>query len=844
MPKASDIQTMMFRIPSRMDFGATLYRVSMPEKWDTLFEGLWPSPSRRGGGRVPYASLGDSLRLLFPSIAHIERMNWNLTYGWLSCWERPGGEQFMALVEAWIANSARGKDTDSVINRIHWDDLEWTSQELSFGEYGFHENCSPLLDPIQYECLPDLMCAELAGRETQMGDRSLVFRRAYDGRRPCLISWPAIESPIGKSSWYWSYVLTPRILNFPGCEAPILSLSASVRRWASKSLRGRSGYYNLSARENTTVYVEALSPWFAGRSNDRGHNLVGIPMKLRAGQEDGDTVWKPGWEGSVDRILNRLAHPLPDADELSGDPARFLNRELGSAGITLRASDTSHRVTTGVPLLDRRDIFTGVSETLEPFGFELAEVSERVRLQGVRRQSPLRSKKFTDIPGSPIVQSLRRAIGDRVKFEVLYQTEAMRQALRSEIWERLLNEESSTIPHSDSIHLGGVHVEVGFTELGALGGELERSGRIGEDQRIEEIRNTMDRGDSPIGCLVELHSDDDFPPGKDPKAAIRRGLAARGRLSQFITPTSSDERSGNRAERVRNAVADILRQMGNMPAAPFDEMYPRSGFPEDLQIMGVWILHKDRRARFPVLVHVASRSQVEEGFSPVGVMLPTGVRGGERYSYPEAQLRIGSGEVADVPMDRIPSVLKRMLGEFAESVGADDIPTLILFDALNVRRFWPESQNRNLTVGSGVGMPWDTGGLRPRVARTHASGYEMPQWFEESLRWSSGLFRGLGDNAYFSIGPKSAAMKSGSQKSSKRDRPHDRHTLSRANEIVLVQLREGDDPDVWAGAIHRLREMASHYNYVLEYPLPLHLAMKTEEYVPQFPERGKESRGR
>ena len=142
-----------------------------------------------------------------------------------------------------------------------------------------------------------------------------------------------------------------------------------------------------------------------------------------------------------------------------------------------------------------------------------------------------------------------------------------------------------------------------------------------------------------------------------------------------------------------------------------------------------WQLCRSSSAAYPMSVTTTMRrsgSQVEDGSVPVGVMLPTEGRGGEWHSYPEAQLRIGSSEVADVPMDRIPSVLKRMLGEFAESVGADDIPTLMLFDALNVRRFWPESQNRNLTVGSGVGMTWDTGGLRPRVARTHASGDAMP----------------------------------------------------------------------------------------------------------------------
>ena len=51
-------------------------------------------------------------------------------------------------------------------------------------------------------------------------------------------------------------------------------------------------------------------------------------------------------------------------------------------------------------------------------------------------------------------------------------------------------------------------------------------------------------------------------------------------------------------------------------------------------------------------------------------------------------------------------------------------------------------------------------------------------------------------------------------------------------------MHEGDDRDEWANAVHRMREMASHYDGALELPLPLHLAAQTEEYIPEFGGRG------
>lgn len=44
-------------------------------------------------------------------------------------------------------------------------------------------------------------------------------------------------------------------------------------------------------------------------------------------------------------------------------------------------------------------------------------------------------------------------------------------------------------------------------------------------------------------------------------------------------------------------------------------------------------------------------------------------------------------------------------------------------------------------------------------------------------------------------------------------------------------LRPDDDPRTWADFAHRLRVSATHTDAATALPLPLHLAMKMEEYV-------------
>ena len=313
-------------------------------------------------------------------------------------------------------------------------------------------------------------------------------------------------------------------------------------------------------------------------------------------------------------------------------------------------------------------------------------------------------------------------------------------------------------------------------------------------------------------------------------------LAARGHLSQFVTPLLAEGQSGG--ESVRNAVGDLLRQLGNLPGNPFDRVTSRSAFPSDLQVFALWV---HRKYGLPVMVHMASPSQISRHVKPIRVMLPIGKVGGEWHSYPEALLRIGAGEIPDVPRERVRGILKKMLGEFAEGQSMGDVPLLMLCDAQNMRSsIWPELQNQKLQVERTAHAPWNTAGLKPRLARINVYDGELPQWFgsspgsDDSLPWSSGLFRAPGSNAYFSVAPKSTTMKSGSHKKSKREQPYDNHALTRAKEIVLVQLCEGDSPDEWANAIHRLRQMASHFNDALERPLPLHLARLTEEYIPAY----------
>ena len=480
-------------------------------------------------------------------------------------------------------------------------------------------------------------------------------------------------------------------------------------------------------------------------------------------------------------------------------------------------------------LADRRDIFNGMTKHLQTWGFTAVESPNRVTLSA-RRKSPQRAQKYSEIPGVDTVRSIQQSLPkDHLRFEIHFQTEATRSALRAEIWNRLLQESDEPIPDTNRVTIAGVDVEITCNRLGPIGSALSSSDRRGIDKRKDDIARELGNVEGTVACLVELQDAEYFrgAQGADPKNAVRLGLAATGRISQFIVPPSEggevDENS------VSSSVADLLRQLGNLPGAPFDEMPTTANLPADLQAIGVWVCKNN----MPMLVHLASKGQIAKGVRPLQVMLPTGVRGGEWHSYSEALLKVGRDEIQGIENNQVRGVIKNMLRAFADDRNLRDVPMLMLCNDVNMRvdrkNVWGELNIDNLVFGKVEGMPWNTAGLKPRLARIRTEDRHLPQWFDDALVWQSGLFYAPGRQNFLSLALKPPTLQYVDAKKSKRDTPFDRIALTDWNEITLAQLQDGDIPKSWAYVVHRMREMSAHYNDALSLPLPLHLAGLVEK---------------
>jgi hypothetical protein len=156
---------------------------------------------------------------------------------------------------------------------------------------------------------------------------------------------------------------------------------------------------------------------------------------------------------------------------------------------------------------------------------------------------------------------------------------------------------------------GGGQLKIVPLPLGAFGSPLPAPNKQKKqtihthtNDRAKTIVEQVDPARTPTLVFIELpnyHDDPDLRlqfARRDPKRALRLGMARTGRLTHFITK----EERGLR-ERCESAVRDGLRQLGYLPF-PIGYTLPQHTLPEAV-VLGIWFVRITRR-RAAVGVHL------------------------------------------------------------------------------------------------------------------------------------------------------------------------------------------------------------------------------------------------
>lgn len=324
---------------------------------------------------------------------------------------------------------------------------------------------------------------------------------------------------------------------------------------------------------------------------------------------------------------------------------------------------------------------------------------------------------------------------------------------------------------------------------------------------------------------------------RDPKRALRRGLAATRRVSKFMDVEHKDEI----AYVAKNSIREGLRQLGYLPASIGYSPSSGHGLPDKLLIAAVWIVRLNRKrswqaVEFPVVVVMQT-----DGVR-VGAWLPDG-KPVRTFQQALCDLALLQGSTftsewknREMNLKALRHFLVDDLPRIAQSRGNNDV--LILADAQNARSVWPGLANGQFREQAMVFSKDDVvqldqiNGCRMRLIRLRTSERnETPEWFAAEPGSGAGYLSGLWCAAekpatFYNIAYKPRTMQSSGDKD---QFPNKHYALPSILEIVLT-LQPDDDPLVWAQAIKEWRDMSYQTNDMTLRPLPLEFARSMERY--------------
>ncbi|MCI0336784.1 MAG: DUF3962 domain-containing protein [Acidobacteria bacterium] len=862
------IRTLSFRIPSQTD--GLLYpckSLTLPAQWNALIDDLWKQfwSKKRDLQPMRSRSLQGLLLGLLPQLVTVESKP--AASPWICSVEEIDRKLLRTLVAAWMQGHFSARLPEAEIRRkadlMNADDLEWQDVSINLIAGNCNGAGTISLNDKSFTLLPDLLAKSLTrpDRTFFYGSFPLHFYRSpITGRGIELFSWP----PRGiNDQAAWSVLVRLTLQTIPYQSFPVINCDFGIRRWVSEANSKLGG-------GNRSVYLQTGLAGADAGTFSRRFQVAKVRWSPPRAQ-DGRNVYDLNWVDVLPELFESVVpnKPVPTPNQLLREPLAFIDRDGVNAVMVYSTQMLfTHEVRPGVMPPERQQLLRSVAACFEQdFGLAFVEEPFRRKDGMVTRGKSVFPRGFWKRdkgaivnklkPGADDVFSRRRRLiveqlGTRVKIEIRYLSEDVRDALLDSIGREVFGEFSAKgrqVAHNHHLwEAKGLTIEVQSSHQNDLADKLDDQTEGAFWRRVEQIKNAVPLSPSPIGSLIEINDSSIFQKKQDadPKTAMRIGYAQTGRLAQFIT-TTTKQTVKTLPDRARAAVLDLLRHLG------VAEGLPKLSKKLERRVGAVayvaFSMLKRRSARglelLPMMLYFPSAGwPIQATASGMGGFMP--------YSQFLLRLAERNGKARWLRWDdgqNAGRFVKDWLRQLPNEGGV-----LLLTQAQNSRRHWSWLADKNITLDS---IQFDQNdppfpaeelkNLRVVRVRQH-DGTETPQvvmFSEKDARqtsYASGLFQlsSQAGRVYYSVAAKPAQQRL-SAKWSKAEQPDLQAWNPGLVEVTVPLIQSGDDPVEWAALAHKLRDSAMHFSEALKQPLPLHLASLSEEYITTFSSSEEES---
>jgi len=788
-----------------------LHLLELPEQWRQAITNISRNESKFSGKQPPIRSLHITLQQAFDEIICIfpSVFNDNDYENWLLATKPIPKARLRLFISAWLTALSQdyGEHVQNIAKQLDYDLLSW--RPFNIGDVRNYQAQWAIPSIIAHHLVASGFSFTLPdSTEQKMVGRNLLISQSTNSSTE-LITW--IPETIGNRAKYdYSYRLEFYSKPHIDRNKVRLLMSIGIRRWVTTSMawekdgKLRPGIpYSHKKPRQTAVYFK----------NSTQNSLA--PLRLA---NYGHTAI---WVGYVYKSLENIVPPntIVDPMLLLNTPSDYQEQFLVvySTQMTIgREKSLKHSAGAGVELADRLHVYNDISEHL-PDGVRLAEEWQRAKAMRKSTKHPATKSHNPEVDRS-LTDNERLSATKRI---APFTIELHVPSNKIQMWNDIVLKEIGC----DANDCKAMKIRIEqcaipnsvFTLLDEIAEEDKKTGYENAVlQRIGDFNKLNSNTSIKTGVIVEMPNYSSI--ARDPKEAVRIGLARTGRVSQFITPESDNDE--NYPERVRNAVRDILRQLGYM----YDNIHTpllKSEMPDDLDIIAIQML--DRRV--PVVVHAIA------GTTEVDVYLATANETSYYQSTFQARLAL-TNITNDFKLK--PDDARRFFQSILSDLAEQCEHPLVLLDGDKLSRVFPDLRRKHKFIN----ITGNTELTNIRVARIAFSdnkysvfGVPIATITPASNNKS---FSGLFADPHFKRKFYSFRSRPATQpvrRTRHRDNPRKNAWHPHTMQIDLLNLQEDDIPVEWAYTVRNLCEVASHFNDPTKLPEPLHTADNLNEYL-------------
>jgi hypothetical protein len=620
-----------------------LYQLQVPKNWQQVAQFLATARFKSGRAQypsVPVGSLDPIVAASFPNIIQTVCNSWKYPgVPWILATETADLSYLPDLIKDWLReefSECLGDDeVESKLNTLDNEAWHWEKEPTNYSIWHQPETRNPL--DIRFQALPDYLAKEFLKNPTICFEGNaqyqLTFYRVVRlGQGSELMSWPPQRVPLIKrkekkdlevGEAYISFVISFRLQTVPWRNEPIIYHQLSIRQWIEEP-------FEKFPYQSVTAYIGDNRRWLDGV--DQAFCFIPLLLKQK-GRE-------PRWSKAISELLKINDSLLPEPNNLAGEP-KYDWSDFGEepSGIQVAIVYNTHwgklPCLRGVSPLDLASLDQAIQNKIVQEGFPVRRVGEATKVKLAKRKVAKTEgqKNFWELTGklrtamhrpeivAPSVFRSTDNLPDTIL--ILWETKECRDKLIVEICE-LLNllpkgepQIYKTLPEVQGEEilyespLGALRIKTQHVqdltqkldvENPSVKGKSRQQKRINLlDERIHQITSSLPNTEGKLsGALIEIRPKKSFfPPESDPKLALRIGAMQAGYVNQHIHPLTAQNKKGEEykikdaANRVQNAVSDLLRQFGILPTPLID--LQKDGIDSNIWLACFYVLRRTRK---------------------------------------------------------------------------------------------------------------------------------------------------------------------------------------------------------------------------------------------------------